>query len=222
VGVLGATAIGAGAVAAGMSVGAFNIVRFAALAVKKKLDKRIVYRGPEAGTEGLTAGELDQLVLRAPRQGGAGHVALALPLRRPFHEPGQATGRLAVEFRSEGLLPVAALALARRNRLAGRPRDISGAVDLIDRKGNPFQDSSGPLEWFQGSEELARTGGTPLKSLPTRVRLALEIAAHEEQERLFLASHLALLQRAWQEAEEIARIADDLLLPDWIRDRLSG
>jgi hypothetical protein len=29
-----------------------------------------------------------------------------------------------------------------------------------------------------------------------------------------------VLEAAWKEAEEIARIADDLLIPEWIRDRI--
>jgi hypothetical protein len=44
--------------------------------------------------------------------------------------------------------------------------------------------------------------------------------AIEQCERLFLSAHLAVLEHAWKEAEEIAAIADDLLLPDWIRQRI--
>jgi hypothetical protein len=52
------------------------------------------------------------------------------------------------------------------------------------------------------------------------VRLALEMAAHEEQERRALEGELGELERAWQEAEQIAAIADDLLLPPSVADRL--
>jgi hypothetical protein len=52
-------------------------------------------------------------------------------------------------------------------------------------------------------------------------RLALEMAAHEEAERRALEGELALLEDAWREAEEIAGIADRLLIPEsienWIR-----
>jgi hypothetical protein len=51
-------------------------------------------------------------------------------------------------------------------------------------------------------------------------KLALEMAANEDIERRAAAGELALLEAAWREAEEIAAIADDLLLPDFIRDRL--
>ncbi|MDF1505975.1 hypothetical protein [Roseisolibacter sp. H3M3-2] len=59
-----------------------------------------------------------------------------------------------------------------------------------------------------------------LGTLPASMRLALEMAAHAEQERRAMEGELAELERAWREAEEIAAIADDLLLPARIRDRL--
>ena len=65
-------------------------------------------------------------------------------------------------------------------------------------------------------------GALPLVGLPAYQRLAFEIAAQEEQERLFLSAHLSVLEHAWREAEEIAAIADDLLLPEWIRTRIGG
>jgi hypothetical protein len=46
------------------------------------------------------------------------------------------------------------------------------------------------------------------------VRLALEMALHEEQERRALEGELNLLEAAWRDAEEIAAISDDLTLPD--------
>ncbi len=56
-----------------------------------------------------------------------------------------------------------------------------------------------------------------LYRLPGPVRLGLEMAAHEDAERRALEGELARLQAEWREAEEIAAIADDLLLPDRAR-----
>ena len=50
--------------------------------------------------------------------------------------------------------------------------------------------------------------------MPRPTRLALEMALHEEQERRALEGELAQLEQAWREAEEIAAIADNLLLPE--------
>lgn len=54
-------------------------------------------------------------------------------------------------------------------------------------------------------------------SLAPDVRLALEMAVHEEDERRALEGELAELERSWQEAEAIASIADNLLLPKSVR-----
>jgi hypothetical protein len=59
-----------------------------------------------------------------------------------------------------------------------------------------------------------------LLALPASVRLAIEMALHEDQERRALEGELAELERAWREAEEIGAIADSLLLPAWIDDTI--
>ena len=57
--------------------------------------------------------------------------------------------------------------------------------------------------------------------LPVEVRIALEMALHEEEERKALAGELAELEAVWEDAERIAAISDDLLLPEgW--DEVSG
>ena len=48
------------------------------------------------------------------------------------------------------------------------------------------------------------------------------MALHEDTERAALEGDLAALARAWEEAEEIAAIADNLLLPAWIVQKLPG
>jgi hypothetical protein len=57
------------------------------------------------------------------------------------------------------------------------------------------------------------TGRPKMAKLDTPIRLALEMAAHEESERRALEGELHLLEAAWREAEEIAAIADDMFLP---------
>lgn len=53
-----------------------------------------------------------------------------------------------------------------------------------------------------------------VNKMPKPTKLALEMALHEEQERRALEGELWLLERAWEEAEEIAEISDNLLLPE--------
>ena len=58
-----------------------------------------------------------------------------------------------------------------------------------------------------------------LERLPVDTRLAIEMAVNEENERAALAGELALLELAWQEAEEVARIADSLAVPAEVEKR---
>jgi hypothetical protein len=182
----------------------------------------VVFRDEAAGEgSAVTAGELDELALLVP--GSLEDSPLAIELHRSGKHGTTET------FEGPHLMTLAGLALARRNRTAGRPAHIRAAVDLLDRLGNPFADPSQARQWIDvhpGRGELfpprrgTRGGRLRITTLDAPTRLALEMAAHEERERLFLASHLSLLEAAWKEAEEIARIADDLLVPDWIRHRL--
>jgi hypothetical protein len=55
---------------------------------------------------------------------------------------------------------------------------------------------------------------TPLFRLPAVDRLALEMAANEDIERRALLGELEALHAAWQDAEEIAAIADEMFADD--------
>jgi hypothetical protein len=73
------------------------------------------------------------------------------------------------------------------------------------------------MRYFARAARLARESAAAkepkIAKLPEPVRLALEMAAHEDQERRALEGELAELEAAWRAAEEIAHISDNLLLP---------
>jgi hypothetical protein len=48
------------------------------------------------------------------------------------------------------------------------------------------------------------------------------MALHEERERRALEGELKLLEVAWREAEEVAAISDDLLLPPGATERIAA
>jgi hypothetical protein len=52
-----------------------------------------------------------------------------------------------------------------------------------------------------------------LAGLPDDVRLAVEMATQEQSEREALEGELKALEAMWQQAEEIAGIADNLFVP---------
>lgn len=68
-------------------------------------------------------------------------------------------------------------------------------------------------------DETANPAGISRMAPP--VRLALEMALHEESERVALEGELAPLLAAWREAEQIAGIADRLLVPPAVEARLN-
>jgi hypothetical protein len=63
---------------------------------------------------------------------------------------------------------------------------------------------------FWGRGGLGSEPATPLPRLPLVDRLALEMAANEDTERRALGGELAVLERAWREAEHLAAISDSL------------
>ncbi len=54
------------------------------------------------------------------------------------------------------------------------------------------------------------------------IRLALEMVANEETERRAIEGEMDLIEREWAEAEALAAISDDLLLPDSVRERIAA
>jgi hypothetical protein len=104
------------------------------------------------------------------------------------------------------------------NRFGGTRRQVNAAVDILEVAGDAERTFASAAR-MRGRDERA------IHNLDYPVRLALEMAAHEEQERRALEGELALLETAWKEAEEVAAISDSLLLPTGVEEwmnRLRG
>lgn len=63
---------------------------------------------------------------------------------------------------------------------------------------------------------------SPVGTLQPRLRLAMEMVLHSDAERRAMEGELALLETQWREADEIAKIADSLLLPEQVEARLTA
>ena len=59
-----------------------------------------------------------------------------------------------------------------------------------------------------------------LAHIPAPARLAFEMALFEAQEKRALLGELHVLENAWRDAEEIAAIADGLLISDRVTQRV--
>jgi hypothetical protein len=116
-----------------------------------------------------------------------------------------------------------ALALAGRllpaiNVAGGGKRAVQEAVQDLDAQ----HGSEAYLErYFTSVGPVDRKGRPkPVSTLPAPTRLALEMALHEEAERRAIEGELAVLEAAWAEAEEIAGISDNMLLPASVEAKL--
>jgi len=120
-------------------------------------------------------------------------------------------------FEGEDALRVLRAALPTLNALGGKARTVEAAVSEISERGH----AHAFLQQIAVRSEGYLREGVPgsLVRMPGPVRLALEMSLHEEDERRSLEGELWRLERAWREAEEIAAIADRLLLPDGAIDK---
>jgi len=139
-------------------------------------------------------------------------------------------------FRGEEAQRIAGIVVPRMNRSGGRAGQVQEAVRKIEDEGGPegllhstvFKPAATTLARTSTSGPLIRVGDhAPFSAkdktglvgkLPVPTRLALEMALHEEQERRALEGELAILEEAWRQAEEIASIADNLLVPAGSRE----
>ncbi len=114
--------------------------------------------------------------------------------------------------------------LAWVNRHGASPDELRGAVSMI-------ADAGGPTRFVARAKRLheeRRRSGTIFHDdrvgalgLVRVEQLALEIAMNEDAERQAMGGELELLEQAWRDAEEIAAIADGLLLPGSVSDAVA-
>jgi hypothetical protein len=128
----------------------------------------------------------------------------------------------SVEISGDDALRAAGKLLPALNSAGANRRQVEDAVQIVGRSTDPhrlFGEYATPPRYIGAGVLQAQT--RILGSLPSEVRLALEMATHEESERRALEGELALLETAWQDAEEIAAIADDMFVSDETKARLA-
>ncbi|MFL5582573.1 MAG: hypothetical protein ACJ8AO_19560 [Gemmatimonadaceae bacterium] len=168
----------------------------------------VVARVPGSRGRALTVRQrhLDLAELRSGAR-GVDDLRLELP-----HETGVA------RFEADDAARVTCALLARVNRKGATTAQVQQAVGHIESSG----DASG---WLAARARILARRGPKLNPhrfwigalhLRRSEQLTLEMALHEESERAALEGELARLADAWREAEEIAAIADSLLLPSEI------
>jgi hypothetical protein len=214
---LGLTALGAvvaGGVAAGAGIGGFGwmIIRTAHLIIDG--NPRAVV-GSVPGTDGtlidVRRAHLKHTRWRVDEKTGA--PSLAIGFKRGL-----------VTLTGEEARRQAGILIVQANRRGGTRTQVQRAVERIQEAGSAeavvasmATQRQPPPVW---KKENHSHDAEPFGMKPER-RLAFEMALHEEQERRALQGELLALEQAWRDAEEIAKIADNLLVPDsheeWLR-----
>lgn len=104
---------------------------------------------------------------------------------------------------------VLASALPHANRTGGRAHRVREALDVMAAAPNlnRLMTTAADAGTRPGYYRSLAVGG-----LAAPLRLALEMALHEDDERRAMEGELAALEERWREAEQIAEIADSLLV----------
>ena len=219
----GLTALGAvvaGGIAAGAGVGGIGwiLARLARTAVKG--NPRSVVARIRTDDQHIIRVRLGHLSETTIERGSLAPIAIDVR-----HE----TGRW--RFEGPEAMRVASALMPKVNRYGGTKQTIASAVSAIE----DGQGSEGYLERLSHMASVTtRRPPKPVRRLslmrdmpdyglfgltPVQ-RLAFEMALHEEAERRAMEGELAELERAWRNAEEIAAISDDLLLPAGVEQKL--
>ena len=110
--------------------------------------------------------------------------------------------------------------LPRLNPAGGSRLEIAEAVRWLDGAKGPDQAFAGFARSRYVRPPLDGNKRT-LATMHTAVRLALEMAAHEDEEQRLLRGELSILELAWRREERLAAIADRLTVPEPVIRRLT-
>jgi hypothetical protein len=158
---------------------------------------------------------------------GAGGWGLRIPFPDASSQPGsrvagrrpppwkfETTVEAATIITGAAALHAASKLLPAINATGAKKDEVDSAVRMIGEVAEP-----------EGLFSRYATGGSQghlLMQLPKEVRLALEMATHENSERRALEGELGVLEAEWQRAEEIAAISDELFMSDETKARFAA
>jgi hypothetical protein len=187
--------------------------------------KKVIARVRDENGKSLSVIQKDLALVELARGDAPGGWTLKVPYR-PIEDDAFFGGKKGKGKRESALLsgPTAIRAAGRImpkvNSWGGTEAQVKHAVALIEDARSPER----LFERLAAKEAVVRTAlgfekdGHNVKKMDPNIRLALEMAAHEESERRALEGELELLEAAWRDAEEIASIADKLLIPERVEE----
>jgi hypothetical protein len=200
----------------------------------------IVTGAAAVGAVAMVGGVAFQL-LQAATVGAPGTIVAELPQRgvRPFRVARADLRDAALHFRLDGGWDLwvqsrvgggrffrgataerhTAALLAAANGAGASALGVRHAVRVLEEVPDPATGGVRAVaERAQRRERVAPSAPVRFGDFKGVERLALEMALHEESERRALEGELAPLVDAWRDAEEVAAIADALLLPPGVEE----
>ena len=193
---------------------------------------RVRLRVPElAETLALRRRELQHAALESGANEEDWSIRIPLPFGDP-HDPTQTSQSTkwsddpldrSITLSGRSALHAAGQLLPHLNAKGARRAVVQSAVRMIEEVGEPTR-LFVECARRESSAGVVRQDGrvvSTINELPIQTRLALEMASHEETERRAMEGELALLAAAWRDAEEVAAIADQLLVPGEVAQRVA-
>ena len=199
--------VGTAGLATNLAINAFSVIKLKSgmLHLPHPNGGHLVMTPQQHGGVRLVEGKPGAWQLEVP------YVALVPEPRAWWRAAFNSTEIGRVRLEGADAMRAAARLLPLINARGATPRRARDAVQLIEDAGGPeryFPSAAASVRRWAVQQYWGDTGA--IRHLPHPVRLALEMAAHEETERRALEGELALLEQAWRDAEEIAAIADSL------------
>lgn len=109
------------------------------------------------------------------------------------------------EFSGEDAISLARRALPLLNRKAPKMTTVSDAVAAIAQQGG--------VDDYLGHAAALKPKWVAFLQYPKPILMAMEMALFQEEERRAMEGEIERLEKAWQEAEELAEISDNLIVP---------
>ncbi len=228
VGAIGLVVVGGAALGASMGGGYYGFSQI----IRGIMNERIASRLRHPESDDKIKVQLKHLEKsRFVPTGEPGDWELHVKYARGWSSGFSSGGGETLVYRGEEAMEIAGKLMARANRSGGNRKTIDDAVKRIETVGDPgsFLDEA-VLESERirrrkagdNPKKLAKTTEGSLAKLPKDIRLAIEMATHEESERRAMEGELSILEEAWKQAEEIAGIADSLLMPEEVEEFVSS
>lgn len=205
----------------------------ATFSLRLRRDGKVVatfIRGTDGTTLGLTRLNV-RCVALVPSSGGTAWT-LKVPYRAaydasgavlPVRNPRDRWADGSMQLHDDAATRALATMLPYINRAGASGRRVRDAVDQLER----FQSLDHLLRAAAVNREALLThvkvagSESNVSILPPRLRLAMEMVLHEESERRALDGEMHALEARWRDAEEIAAIADALLVSPEVDARVT-